>query len=45
MRTVTRRIITFHADDIRAGQGNINLSTCTMALRNKGEESVRKIGR
>ena len=25
-----------------SGQGNINLSTCTTALRNKGEESVRK---
>ena len=27
---------------MRSGQGNINLSMCTMALRNKGEESVRK---
>ena len=26
----------------RSGQGNINLSMCTMALRNKEEESVRK---
>ena len=27
---------------MRSGQGNIKLSMCTMALRNKGEESVRK---
>ena len=27
---------------MRSGQGIINLSMCTMALRNKGEESVRK---
>ena len=35
MRTVTQIIITSNADGIRAGYGNINLSTCTMALRNK----------
>ena len=27
---------------MKSGQGNINLSMCTVALRNKGEESVRK---
>ena len=27
---------------MKSVQGNINLSTCTVALRNKGEESVRK---
>ena len=27
---------------MKSGQGNINLSMCTVALRNKGEESVKK---
>ena len=28
---------------MKSGQGNTNLSMCTVALRNKGEESVRKM--
>ena len=40
MRTVTR--IKLLPMLMRLGKGNINLSKCTMALRNKGEESVRK---
>ena len=27
---------------MKSGQGNAKLSMCTVALRNKGEESVRK---
>ena len=27
---------------MKSGQGNTKLSMCTVALRNKGEESVRK---
>ena len=29
---------------MKSGQGNTKLSMCTVALRNKGEESVRKKG-
>ena len=28
---------------MKSGQGNTNLSMCTVSLRNKGEESVRKM--
>ena len=27
---------------MKSGQGNINLSMCTVALSNKGKESVKK---
>ena len=40
MRTVTNKKLPPML--MRSGQGNINLSMCTVALRNKGEESVRK---
>ena len=28
---------------MKSGQGNTNLSMCTVALRNKGQESVREM--
>ena len=40
MRTVTH--IKLPPMLMRSGQGNINLSMCTMALRNKGEESSQE---